>query len=242
MSIQMATVAGLSFSTQTGRLRGIALPSLQAIGSVADVFSNIDKCEINGNSPIRGLSTKVLQFIWRDDASRLQLIGPYYEFGSSGASVNELHVVVRDVVRAFHCFGLQTHVIGCDGGAVNRAWMKQVLKDRIPLRNLLQSDGTHSTRSQCVDPSAHVERLISEHSELARSLRSRLSTCFSPHPIQPLSALLQHPEFADHNVAVTHLFDPDSLLFVIVDPTHQMKSLRNQLFGNSNSHRLCVYL
>jgi hypothetical protein len=114
-SSQMSIVAGLAFNTKTGQFKDCPLYSPEELGSVVDIFNTIERFDHRKPSN-GGLARKVLQFLWRDSESPLQLIGPYFEL-ESGVSTRALHSIVRDVVRSFHCFGLHTHIICCDGAS-----------------------------------------------------------------------------------------------------------------------------
>jgi hypothetical protein len=177
----------------------------------------------------------VLQFIWRSEASTLQILGPYYDLSGAGASVNDLHTIVSDVVRHFPIFGLRTHVLVCDGSPVNRAWIQQVLDGGITVAKMISTDAEASPSLPVSTVDGHIESLTTARSELAASLKAANTSFATPPSREPLIPLLSSPDCANHIVATRHWFDHNSLLFVIVDPSHQMKSMRNQLLGNSKA-------
>jgi hypothetical protein len=245
----MSVVAGLTFSTQTGRFRGSTLRSEEALSSLVDVFDDLSKFD-NCNG---GLTEKVLQFLWRDDSSSMQIIGPFFEFSKSDVSTSELHIITRDVVRAFHCFGLKTRIISCDGSPVNRAWMQQVLQENGVTLLQMIAPTTGLTEHQSVLPvKKHVEALLDARATLAQTLKSlgksepqHAFACHgsrvSPNHTEDsmscsnrwsfLKPLLRDRFYSQHFVATRHWFSLNEWLFIVVDPTHQLKSMRNQLHG-----------
>jgi hypothetical protein len=242
----MSIVAGLAFSTSTGRFKGVALPSIEAIGSVTDVFEHISDWDTSQKLENSVLASKVLQFLWRDACSSLQLIGPFYELPESGVSVKQLHVIVRDVVRAFHCLGIYTRVISCDGAPVNRCWMRQVLSGGVSLRDLISvPSATPSNLRQVETPKRapeHIESLINAREQLSKALERTNESCVHSISEDIGKMICQVPSSSTQIVATRHWFDPNSMLFIIVDPTHQMKSMRNQLLGEAFSlHDICIH-
>lgn len=131
--MKVAEVAGLKWNCATGQLVGLRMKNIDQVGNLSDLFSS--RPEVDGpESSVKGASQskripmtqKVLQFLWRDNSSKLSIIGPYFEFDNGGVSANQLQSIVITVVDHFHSIGLQTSCIVADGAQTNMSHFKQM--------------------------------------------------------------------------------------------------------------------
>jgi hypothetical protein len=110
----------------------------------------------------------------------------------------------------------------------------QHVQDLIDARlNLAKSLKVDNPRSNTPTNASQVSARI----QLLHSLELAGIATPSPSVIEPL---LRERSLSDHPVAVRHWFDYDQLLFIIVDPMHQFKSLRNQLYAKRCRYVLMV--
>jgi hypothetical protein len=82
--------------------------------------------------------------------------------------------------------------------------------------------------------SEYVNDLIMARKELALALALPKSASVDIPSGSALDTVLLYKHSANHVVAVRHWFQPKEMLFIVIDPTHQMKSMRNQLSGILN--------
>jgi hypothetical protein len=84
------------------------------LASMRDVFKRLDDDEDPGASDPQ----YVLQFLWRDEDTNLDVIGPWFPW-KKNVSALETSILFWKVVKAFSQVNMQTHAVIFDGSSIN---------------------------------------------------------------------------------------------------------------------------
>lgn len=102
---------GVAWSSVSGKCKGLAL-SPEEVPSLYDVYRTLDpQCRTQQASYI-------LQFLWRCNASRTEIVGPYFTTTKS-LSTKFIYPCLMETIRLFLLYGFRTKLLVCDGASSN---------------------------------------------------------------------------------------------------------------------------
>lgn len=163
-------MAGLKFNAATGKLSGLVAQCEDDFFNLRDIFSSSDSDADTNSADLKSCcTTKVLQTLWRDASSTFYVLGPYMEFNNEGASVNDLHCMIRSVVRQFHLINMQTSVIVADASPVNRRWFDECLKKGFSMSEFFKFD-VSTPLPEAVNADEEFERLNDVRKSMLKEL------------------------------------------------------------------------
>ena len=109
---------GVAWSSVSGKCKGLAL-SPEEVPSLYDVYRTLDpQCRTQQASYI-------LQFLWRCNASRTEIVGPYFTTTKS-LSTKFIYPCLMETIRLFLLYGFRTKLLVCDGASSNLSLLKML--------------------------------------------------------------------------------------------------------------------
>ena len=114
---EVKVAAGVHWSSRDDSIVGFAMTS-QDMSTLQDLYQSID---------LSDETTYVLQTLWRDLTSDLDITGPYYT--SDGPfDAKFMLACVLDTMRKFHMYGFKVCLLICDGASSNLTMCKILMK------------------------------------------------------------------------------------------------------------------
>ena len=83
----------------------------------------------------------MLQFLWRDIVSNVDIIGPYYS--EDGLDHKFIMPCVMETMHLFYVFGFDTVLLICDGASANLKFLKLLCSGENGVFPILENEGVN---------------------------------------------------------------------------------------------------
>ena len=113
---EVKVTANIYWNAKSNKFIGHAL-SAEDMASMHDVYIQLDQNDKSEKA------SYILQFLWRDISSNVDVIGPYYT-SQKGLDNKFMMACVLETIHLFFLFGFHTVLLICDGASANLKLLK----------------------------------------------------------------------------------------------------------------------
>ena len=136
----------ITWHSGTHKISGMSM-SVDDLQNLTDLYRSI-------NSSDESSSTRILQVLWLDRTSGMDIPGPFYP-SPSGMSHTQIVACIRDAIETFHFVGFTTSLVILDGAQSNLTAIKELcFEDPGRFTSSINQDGSisHEINPSIINP------------------------------------------------------------------------------------------